>query len=85
MVTVEFVMKGYGISDQDHSGFAPENLTTLAHFSVSAAMRLPKSAGEPASTSASPPNEGFGELRGVIASVARTWYPYEPDQCKCAA
>src|SRR6186997_329696 len=31
------------------SGFAPENLTTLAHFSVSSAMSLPKSAGEPGS------------------------------------
>ena len=29
---------------------APENLTTLAHFSVSSAISLLKSAGEPAST-----------------------------------
>src|SRR5215472_864962 len=33
-----------------HSGFAPENLTTLPHFSVSSAMSLPKSATEPGST-----------------------------------
>src|SRR5262245_31674865 len=34
----------------DHSGFAPENLITLPHFSVSSAMSLPKSATEPGST-----------------------------------
>ena len=28
-----------------HSGLMPANLTTLAHFSVSSAMSLPKSAG----------------------------------------
>src|SRR3954454_15602114 len=33
-----------------HSGFAPENFTTLPHFSVSSAISLPKSADEPAST-----------------------------------
>src|SRR5262245_54264103 len=31
----------------DHSGFAPENLTTLAHFSVSSATYFPNSAAEP--------------------------------------
>jgi hypothetical protein len=31
----------------DQSGLAPENLTTLAHFSVSSAMSFPKSAGDP--------------------------------------
>ena len=30
----------------DHSDFAPENLITFAHLSVSSAMNLPKSAGE---------------------------------------
>src|SRR5215468_3691966 len=30
-----------------YSAFAPETLTTLAHFSVSSAMNLAKSAGEP--------------------------------------
>jgi hypothetical protein len=30
----------------DHSGLAPENLTTLAHFWVSSAMSLPKSKGD---------------------------------------
>src|SRR6266550_2756087 len=34
----------------NHSALAPENLTTLAHFSVSSAMSLPKSAGDPVST-----------------------------------
>src|SRR5262245_11775194 len=34
----------------DHSDFAPENLTTLPHFSVSSAMSLPKPATEPGST-----------------------------------
>src|SRR5215470_5324982 len=38
---------------QDHSGLMPANLTTLPHFSVSSAMSLPKSAGEP--ESGSPP------------------------------
>jgi hypothetical protein len=37
-------------SPTNHSGLAPDNLTTLAHFSVSAAMSLSKSAGEPGST-----------------------------------
>src|SRR5262245_31328349 len=32
------------------SSFAPENLTTLPHFSVSSAMSLPKSVGKPGST-----------------------------------
>src|SRR5439155_3905601 len=31
------------------SGFAPENFTTLAHFSVSSATSLPKSEGGPGS------------------------------------
>jgi hypothetical protein len=39
-------------SPPDHSGLMPANLITLAHFSVSATMSLPKSAGEP----------GFGTL-----------------------
>ena len=38
-------------SSRNQSGLAPENLTTLPHFSVSSAMSFPKSAGEPASTS----------------------------------
>src|SRR6202521_4691292 len=32
------------------SGLMPPNLTTLRHFSVSSAMNLPKSAGEPVNT-----------------------------------
>src|SRR2546430_16922925 len=31
----------------DQSALAPESFTTLAHFSVSCAMSLPKSSGEP--------------------------------------
>src|SRR6516164_2616411 len=34
---------------QSYSTFAPENLTTLPHFSVSFSMSLPNSAGVPAS------------------------------------
>src|SRR5262249_61992737 len=34
----------------DHSGLAPENLTTLPHFSISSVMSLPKAAGEPGIT-----------------------------------
>src|SRR5262249_28577532 len=44
----------YGISGPsrtDQSGLMPADFTTLAHFSVSSAMSLPKSAGESASTS----------------------------------
>src|SRR5262249_27255510 len=38
----------YGISvEADHSGLMLASRTTLAHFSVSSAMSLPKSAGEP--------------------------------------
>ena len=35
-----------GGCSRNQSGFAPENLTTFAHFSVSSAMSFPKSAGE---------------------------------------
>src|SRR5437667_5329904 len=41
-----------GRSSGDQSGFMPANLTTLPHFSVSAAMCFPKSAGEPESAKA---------------------------------
>src|SRR5437879_517083 len=43
----------YGISNWSSRGqytLAPENLITLAHFSVYAAMNVPKSAGELANT-----------------------------------
>src|SRR5262249_21100427 len=51
---------------------APENLTTLAHFSVSSAISLPKSAGEPASTV--PPRSAslafiLGSARAALTSV----------------
>jgi hypothetical protein len=35
---------------ESYSGLRPENLTTLAHFSVSSAMSLPNSTVDPAST-----------------------------------
>src|SRR5262245_33584944 len=37
-------------ADGTYSGLIPANFTTLAHFSVSSAMSLPNSAGEPAFT-----------------------------------
>src|SRR5262245_56460113 len=42
------------ICQPDHSALMPANFTTLPHFSVSSAMSLPKSAGEPGSPV--PPN-----------------------------
>src|SRR5215831_3019096 len=39
-----FMEYWHGVRDQ--SGFAPENFTTFAHFSVSSAMNLPNSAGD---------------------------------------
>src|SRR5262245_27174438 len=47
----------YGIStpDRPHSALMPANFTTLPHFSVSSAMSLPKSAGEPGSAAAPNP------------------------------
>ena len=52
----------------DHSGLMPANLTTLPHFSVSSAMSLPKSAGEPGKHRAAQIGEprlhlGIGESR----------------------
>jgi hypothetical protein len=40
--------KGHQIVRLGYSGFAPENLTTLAHFSVSFEMCVAKSAADPA-------------------------------------
>src|SRR5262249_36976736 len=40
----------YGTSDADHSALMLAARITLPHFSVSSAMNLPKSAGEPGST-----------------------------------
>ena len=42
--------KCYGTSRERYSGLMPADLITLAHFSVSSAMSLPKSATEPGST-----------------------------------
>ena len=36
----------YGMSIVGHSGLMPANFTTLAHFSMSSAMNLPKPADE---------------------------------------
>jgi len=36
----------FGRGRVDHSGFMPANFTTLAHFSMSSAMNLPKPADE---------------------------------------
>src|SRR2546427_6043174 len=49
-------------------GLPPANLTTLAHFSVSSAMSLPKSAGEPASRV--PPSSASRALILESASAA---------------
>src|SRR5437016_3577295 len=54
------------------SALMPANLITLPHFSVSSAMSLPKSAGEPASTA--PPTSAsrafsFGSARLVLTSL----------------
>src|SRR5262249_56726989 len=54
------------------SALAPENLTTLLHFSVSSAISLPKSAGEPASTV--PPRSAsrafmLGSARAALISL----------------
>src|ERR1700716_3192763 len=53
-----------------YSALAPENLTTLAHFSVSSAMILPKSAGEPTATM--PPRSAIRALNLGSASAALT-------------
>src|SRR5262249_34124987 len=66
-----------GIADaaarpQPHSALAPANLTTLAHFSVSSATSLPKSAGEPVMSEApSSPNRTFGAGSARIALIVR--------------
>src|SRR5262249_39074388 len=40
---------GFAGCSRDQSALAPENFTTFAHFCVSSAMKLPKSADEPVS------------------------------------
>ena len=55
-------------TDRPHSGLMLAARITLPHFSVSSAMSLPKSAGEPASTVAAQIGEprldlGIGERR----------------------
>src|SRR6266487_4092517 len=62
----------YGISSPAYIGLMPAKLTTLAHFSVSSAMSLPKSAGEP--TSGVPPKSAslafiLGSARPALISL----------------
>src|SRR4029450_954473 len=59
--------KDYGTS-RDHSGFAPENLTTLPHLSISSATSFPKSAGEPGMTV--PPSSARRALTAPSAKPA---------------
>jgi hypothetical protein len=59
-----------------HSGLMPANLITVAHFSVSAAMSLPKSAGEPGFGTL--PNDAYRDLtsgsdRPALISVLSFW------------
>src|SRR6516225_9570126 len=63
---LERTLRKLGENCPDQSGFAPENLITLAHFSVSSAMRFPYSLGDSASTS--PPSSA---KRALIAGSAR--------------
>src|SRR5712671_5846337 len=64
----------YGISARDcsrQSDLAPENFTALAHFSVSSAMSLPKSAGEPGSGTPKSASRAFifGSTRAALISL----------------
>src|SRR5437660_11790213 len=43
-------MQSKPIAERSYSALMPANLITLAHVSISSAMTLPKSAGEPTST-----------------------------------
>jgi len=59
-----------------YSGLMPANLITVAHFSVSAAMSLPKSAGEPGFGTL--PNYAYRDLtsgsdRPALISVLSFW------------
>src|SRR6516164_11751345 len=58
----------FGRGRADHSALMPANLTTLAHFSVSAATKLPKSEGEPAITV--PPRSASRALSWGSATAA---------------
>src|SRR5262249_49854467 len=62
----------YGISGRTHCGLMLAARKTLAHFSVSSAISLPKSAGESASTS--PPRSAsralfLGSARAALTSL----------------
>src|SRR5262249_26654738 len=60
------------LSDLDHSALIPANFTTLPHFSVSSAMSVAKSAGEPVITV--PPRSAIrlpicGSARAALISL----------------
>src|SRR6516162_2652512 len=57
-----------GVDRVLHSGLIPANAITLAHFSVSAAMSLPKSAGELGCGSL--PNAAYRDLKSASARAA---------------
>src|SRR5262245_44342144 len=62
----------WNIGRLDHCGWMPANLITLAHFSVSSAMSLPKPAGE--TTSGVPPKSAsracsLGSARLALISL----------------
>src|SRR5262245_22241378 len=57
----------FGRNRADHSALIPTDLITLAHFSVSSAMSLPKSAGEP--DNAEPPTSARRALNVGSASA----------------
>src|SRR5262249_16809109 len=66
--------KHYGKSrrEKDQSALMPANVTTLAHFSVSSAISLPNSAGDPGS--ATPPRSArrafiLGSARAALTSL----------------
>src|SRR5262245_34364411 len=61
------ISKDYGAS-RGHSGFAPENLTTLPHLSISSATSFPKSAGAPGMTV--PPSSARRALTAASAKPA---------------
>ena len=68
----ERALRIFGRGRADHSALMPANLTTLAHFSVSAATKLPKSEGEPAITV--PPRSAsralsWGSARAALISL----------------
>src|SRR5262245_45003956 len=56
---------------RDHSGLMPADLITLAHFSVSSAISLPNSAGDPGSATPRSARRTFilGSARAALTSL----------------